>query len=341
MTVKEIAGLAGVSIGTVDRVIHRRGRVSPATLARVQKIIDQYEFTPNPLAGGLKRNRAYRFAALLPKRNQDAGYWGQAIQGILEGAGEVAPLGVETEICEYDRYNPQEFQILSDAILKKKPDGLIVPPIRPEKIRVFINKIQDLGIPYVFFDADIPDMNPLCRIGQDPVKGGYLAGRLMRLFAGTITKPVGILDAHGEDYHITQRRDGFVRYAREYNFPVIVKEYSDFRGTEISKTEILLFLKENTGIAGLFITNCMIHRASAALKFCAARRELLLVGYDLIPENKRLLKDGLIDAIISQRSAEQGREALRYLYQFVVLKQHVPPKVEIPLDVYIRENVPD
>ncbi|MDR0388347.1 MAG: LacI family DNA-binding transcriptional regulator [Treponema sp.] len=340
MTVKEIAGLAGVSIGTVDRVIHRRGRVSPATSARVQKIIDQYEFIPNPLAGSLKRNRAYRFAALLPKRNQDAGYWGQALQGILEGAGEIAPLGVETEIFEYDRYNSREFQTLSGAILEKKPDGLIVPPVRPEKTRLFINTIQEMGIPYIFFDADIPDMNPLCRIGQDPFKGGYLAGRLIRLFAGTITDPVGVLDAHGEDYHITRRRDGFVKYAREYKFPVIVKEYSDLRGTEISKEEIILFLKKNTDLAGLFITNCMVYRASAALESRKGRRKLFLVGYDLIPRNKRLLRDGLVDAIISQRPAEQGREALRYLYQFVVLKQNIPPRVEIPLDVYIRENVP-
>ncbi|MDR2741016.1 MAG: LacI family DNA-binding transcriptional regulator [Treponema sp.] len=339
MTVKEIAGLAGVSIGTVDRVIHRRGRVAPATLVRVQKIIDQYEFIPNPLAGSLKRNRAYRFIALLPKRNQDAGYWSQALHGILEGAEEIAPLGVETEILEYDRYNPREFQVLSDAVLEKKPDGLIFPPIRPEKTRVFINKIQDMGIPYIFFDADIPDMNPLCRIGQDPFKGGYLAGRLMRLFAGTITDPVGILDAHGEDYHITRRRDGFVQYAQEYKFPVIVKEYSDFRGTEISKEEIVFFMKKNTDIAGLFITNCMVHRASAALKSFKGRRKLILVGYDLISKNRRFLKDGDIDAIISQRPAEQGREAVRYLYQFVVLKKNIQPKVKIPLDVYIKENV--
>jgi LacI family transcriptional regulator len=340
MTVKEIAVLAGVSIGTVDRVIHRRGRVSPATSARVQKIIDQYDFIPNPLAGSLRRNKAYRFAALLPKRNQDAGYWGQALQGILEGAGEISPLGAEMEIFEYDRYNSGEFQTLSDAILEKKPDGLIVPPVRPEKTRTFITKIQDRGIPYIFFDADIPDMNPLCRIGQDPFKGGYLAGRLMHLFAGTVTDPVGILDAHGEDYHITRRRDGFVQYAREYKFPVIVKEYSDFMGTEISKEEIVLFLKNNTALAGLFITNCMIHRASAALESYTDRRRFLLVGYDLIPRNKRLLRDGLIDAIISQRPAEQGREAIRYLYQFVVLKKSIPPKVEIPLDVYIKENIP-
>ena len=39
MTITEIAKLAGVSIGTVDRVIHKRGRVSPKTVARVEEII--------------------------------------------------------------------------------------------------------------------------------------------------------------------------------------------------------------------------------------------------------------------------------------------------------------
>jgi LacI family transcriptional regulator len=50
MTVHEIATLAGVSIGTVDRVLHKRGRVSEATRARVEARIEQYQFTPNPIA---------------------------------------------------------------------------------------------------------------------------------------------------------------------------------------------------------------------------------------------------------------------------------------------------
>jgi len=42
MTVHEIAALAGVSIGTVDRVLHKRGRVSAATKAKIEAIIEQY-----------------------------------------------------------------------------------------------------------------------------------------------------------------------------------------------------------------------------------------------------------------------------------------------------------
>ncbi|MDR3167452.1 MAG: helix-turn-helix domain-containing protein, partial [Treponema sp.] len=49
MTVKEIAALAGVSVGTVDRVIYHRGRVAAETKDRIEAIIEQYQFTPNPI----------------------------------------------------------------------------------------------------------------------------------------------------------------------------------------------------------------------------------------------------------------------------------------------------
>jgi LacI family transcriptional regulator len=65
-----------------------------------------------------------------------------------------------------------------------------------------------------------------------------------------------------------------------------------------------------------------------------------LIGYDLIPDNRRLLLEGRIDAIISQRPEEQGREALLTLFRSVVLEQEVESRREIPLDVYIRENTP-
>jgi LacI family transcriptional regulator len=68
MTVKEIAGLAGVSIGTVGRVLYRRGRVSGETKAKVEAIIEKYQFTPKPIVHRLKRNRAYHFCALIPRQ---------------------------------------------------------------------------------------------------------------------------------------------------------------------------------------------------------------------------------------------------------------------------------
>ncbi|MDR0642867.1 MAG: LacI family DNA-binding transcriptional regulator [Treponema sp.] len=340
MTVKEIAGLAGVSIGTVDRVLYRRGRVSGETRARVEAIIEQYQFTPNPIARRLKRNRAYHFCALIPQREQDSGYWGQALEGIQSGAGEIAPLGIETEVVEFNRYNPRSFRAAAASVLEKNPEGIIFPPIMPNETRRFIAAVEDKHIPYVFFDADIPGTAPLCVIGQDSLRGGYLAGRLMHLFAGTITGSAAVLDIHGEDYHITRRRDGFLKYAREHHFAAVVREYSDFKGTELSKEDIRLFLREYPDLQGIFITNSSAHRIVETVKHIRKRRNFFIIAYDLIPNNHALLREGLIDAIISQRPEIQGRRALLDLYRHIVLGRRIAPKVEIPLDVYIKENAP-
>lgn len=360
VTVKEIAELAGVSIGTVDRVLYKRGRVSEATRVRIEAIIKQYQFTPNPIARRLKRNRSWQFTALMPRRDQDAGYWGQALAGIQKAGAEIAPLGVQTEIIEFDRYSQDEFQSAAASVLKQKPDGLIFPPIMPDRTKSFVDKIRQAGIPVIFFDADMPGFDPLCAIGQDSFRGGYLAGRLMHLFAGKIRAPVAILDAHGEDYHIIRRRAGFLRYAGEHRIPTLVQEYSGYKGTEISVREISLFLRENPGLTGIFITNCMAHRAAEAArkleKSLASKTEsntgfhksekrrfvqdLLIIGYDLIPNNRQFLRDGRINAIISQRPEDQGREALLSLYRSIVLEQAIPARIEIPLDIYFKENIP-
>jgi LacI family transcriptional regulator len=340
VNVKEIAALAGVSVGTVDRVIYRRGRVAAETRVRIEAIIEKYQFTPNPIARRLKRNRAYHFCAFLPRRDQDAGYWGQVLEGIQEGAGEISPLGVKTTVIEYDRYSDGEFCRAADSLLSEKPDGIILPPIMPEKIKTLITRIRADEIPCIFFDADLPGAEPLCVIGQDSFRGGYLAGRLMHLLAGNITSPVAVLDVHGEDYHITRRRDGFLRYAGEQGFSTVLREYSGYSEVELSADEIAIFLKENSAFAGMFITNCMAHRVAEAVKRQAGREPFILVGYDLIPRNRELLRCGGIDAIISQRPEEQGRQALLNLYRHIVLERHIPSKVEIPLDVYLRENIP-
>jgi LacI family transcriptional regulator len=337
MTVKEIALLAKVSAGTVDRVLYNRGRVSAATKGKIEAIIKKYQFSPNPIARQLKRNKAYCFCVFIPRREQDSGYWEQVLKGILETVEEIRSLGVEIEIFEFDRYNLDTFQKKAKTILRKRPDGVIFAPILPDKTMPFLIKLKEKQIPYVFFDTDIPSLEPLCVISQDFFKGGYLAGRLMRLFIKDITKPVGIWSLHGLGYHLQRRRDGFLKYAQEHNLSVVVKECSDI---DLPKKEILAFLNKNPDLAGIFVTNSMTHKIAEVV---ASRhtKDIAVIGYDLIPENRRLLQAGLIDAIISQRPEEQGRRALQSLYQHFMLNHEVPPYIEMPLDVFFKENLLD
>jgi len=59
--IKDIATLAGVSEGTVDRVLHNRGEVSEKSKAAVEKILEEINYSPNLLARSLASKKHYRF----------------------------------------------------------------------------------------------------------------------------------------------------------------------------------------------------------------------------------------------------------------------------------------
>lgn len=58
-TIKDIARMAGVSAGTVDRVLHNRGDVSEKSKEKVQKVLDEINYQPNVFAIGLAAKKKY------------------------------------------------------------------------------------------------------------------------------------------------------------------------------------------------------------------------------------------------------------------------------------------
>ena len=77
MTVTDIAKLANVSIATVDRVLHNRGRVAETTKKRIEQIIKDSGYQPDPLARHLKKRGKYKIGVVLPKLSTAYGYWEQ------------------------------------------------------------------------------------------------------------------------------------------------------------------------------------------------------------------------------------------------------------------------
>src|SRR3712207_6861134 len=65
--IKDIARLANVSVGTVDRVLHGRSGVSESSRKRVEEILKQLDYQPNMYASALASNKKYSFVCLLPK----------------------------------------------------------------------------------------------------------------------------------------------------------------------------------------------------------------------------------------------------------------------------------
>ena len=67
--------MAGVSIGTIDRVIHNRGEVAEKTRVKVQQYLKETNYSPNVMAQALKSKKRFHLVSLLPESSQENSFW--------------------------------------------------------------------------------------------------------------------------------------------------------------------------------------------------------------------------------------------------------------------------
>ena len=100
--IKDIASKAGVSVGTVDRVLHGRTGVSEASRQKVEEILRQLDYQPNMYASALASNKKYRFACLLPSHSEGE-YWVDVEQGMKQAVEKFSDFHVSVDIDYYDQ----------------------------------------------------------------------------------------------------------------------------------------------------------------------------------------------------------------------------------------------
>src|SRR5512145_1070430 len=89
VTIKDIASMAKVSIGTVDRVLHNRGEVNHETHNRVMSLVDELGYTPNLLAKSLALKKKFTIAVLIPSAGEDNPFWNKPLEGFLVAEKEL------------------------------------------------------------------------------------------------------------------------------------------------------------------------------------------------------------------------------------------------------------
>ena len=93
------------------------------------------------------------------------------------------------------------------------------------------------------------------------------------------------------------------------------------------------------GLGGVFVTNSSTHQIADYLLSRRLNRRIHVIGYDLVDENIRLLREGAIDFLISQRPGRQGYLGILALYRHVVLNEAVERTNMMPIDIITRENL--
>lgn len=336
MTIPEIAKLANVSIGTVDRVLHQRGRVAPETIEKILAIVHDYGYQPNTYARNLKLSKTFHIGVLLPKLHSEYGYWNLIYEGVLKAAKELSPLSVSIDLAEFDRAKPETFLESGEKLFLKNPDALLFPPVLPEASRIFIDNHKNVD--YAFIDSPLPDTNPVASVVQDPFRGGYLAARMMHLLSpqkGTYLT----IQTHTSAYNSAERSRGFRCYfEKKEGFKVVelVMDLIEEGGDLIENT-----YRQHSDIRGIFVVNDAVHRVANFISLIGRKSQTVLIGYDLIEQNRKAMLEGKVDCLLSQRPDFQGYTAIYQLYRKNMLGQVSEVTIDLPIDIILRENLQD
>jgi LacI family transcriptional regulator len=341
--IKDIARLAGVSAGTVDRVLHNRGEVSEKTRNRILAIIRNSDYQPDLLASTLAAKKGFRLAALIPGGTADNQFWNYPLKGIEEGLREIMHFGVSLEKYCFNFFDRDEFLHQAARMLDNDPQGVIIAPVFTPEATELLNDLGEKNIPAVLINANICTGSCLAFIGQDSIQSGMVAGRIMHYGTGDDADIliVNFMRDNGRQDHILKREEGFRKYFRD----VCGRADANLRQLNIDEKpgnnpeKLLQDAIDSSGRPpkGIFVTNSKVFRVARFLEKIPGK--IILIGYDLLDENKYFLRKGTIDFLISQKPQEQGYKSIMTLYHHLVLKKEVEKNQYLPIDIITRENL--
>jgi LacI family transcriptional regulator len=340
--IKDIAALASVSTGTVDRVLHNRGEVAEVTRKHILEIVKDMGYTPNLVAKSLALKKTYRIAALIPEARNDNPYWEKPRNGIYKASSEIKDFNTNVEVHTFDLRSEDSFMKSFEKVLKSEPDGIIFNPTFFNPSKFVIKRCDQLEIPYIFIDINLDNCNNLAYYGQDTLQSGYLAAKLMDYSLSNKSEVLILKLIHhsGSNHHLIQREQGFLNYfneQRKASFNILSQEIE--LKNEGQLFEVLSrYYNHATDPKGVFVTNSRVYKVAAYLEKNNIHGTVL-IGYDVIKENIRFLEKGFIQFLIGQNPEEQGYRSVLDMFNFLLMKKPVNKINFSPMDVILKENI--
>ncbi len=344
LRIKDIAELAGVSEGTVDRVLHNRGDVSQKSHDAVNKVLDELNYSPNLLARSLASKKLYTFLYIIPE-HKTSDYWEIVENGFAQAAADYSHYNVKIEKLYFSQFDLNSFIEVAKKAIKILPDAVFLAPIFKNESLSFSKQLSELKIPLSFIDSMIPEAEFSTYYGQDSFQSGYLAAKML---LGALPQQSQVLVIRTQrkgsvSNQTIARYNGFVQYISDHNienqYDIINIEFSN--SDEVANREVFeQCIAKNKNIKAAITFNSKVHRL-AKLLVDLEQENLRIIGYDLLKQNVEYLKSGVINLLIAQRPDKQSYSTVRDMCKQLIYKQEVKKINYMPIDILMKENIDD
>lgn len=335
VTLKEIADIAGVSRGTVDRALHGRGRVRPEIAQKILQIAEEMGYRPNRMGRALAMARKnIRIGVIV--QSCETPFMKMVLDGIAHAKNELHELGAELLVIELESVNVEHFLDAIDQLLEQGVQAMALLPTDDESLRIRINDlIERQNMPIITFNSDIVGTKRMCFVGQDSYRSGQACAGLMALAMRNGGK-VFPITGHLTKFASKQRVNGFLdECSAHYPQMHLLPLQTCFDNDEYAYEITLHALQANDDLTGIFTASYGQNGVCQALLDCNRKAEICHITYDLTPANREHLINGNIDIVIGQGAFQQGYRPSILLYNYL-LSDTQPENEYLYTDILIK-----
>lgn len=336
-TIKEIAELAGVSRGTVDRVLNNRGAVNPRTARKILEIAQALDYKPNKagiVLAAQKKN--LKIGVILFDTGNP--FFDDVLEGVNQKSQELGGYNCSVLVTRVGFDLTAQLDAM-DEMVSQGVSGIVLSPYNDPLICDKINELDSRGIPVITTNTDIENSGRLAYVGCNFYRSGETAAGLMHLIAGNEVY-AGIVTGSSKVLCHTDRIAGF-RDRIESHYPGIrivgTIENSDDEFESYDRT--LVLLREHPEINALYFAAGGVYGGCRAV-LAAGRKDITIISCDKVSTTRDMVLQGVIAATICQQPLIQGTKPLDLLFSCLTTGEKPEKEYHYTtVDIRIRENI--
>lgn len=337
-TIKEIAELAGVSRGTVDRVLNNRGSVNPLTAEKILEIAKALEYKPNR-AGMVLAAQKKKLKLGVILFSADNPFFEDVLMGVQKKAAELSGYNCSV-IVKQVHFNINEQLQALEELEAEEVSGIAMAPCNHISITNRINDLFEKGIPVVTLNTDIKGSKRIAYVGSNYTHSGETAAGLMHLMT-TGEVNLGIISGSPDILCHTERIAGFQKAVNNQYTNIKIVETIENNDDDIESFEKTTdLLKRHPKINALFFAAGGVYGGCRAVLSAGLAGKLRIITFDKVPTTKALIEEGVIAATICQQPRLQGEKPLDILFSYLSTGE-LPAKEYhyVAVDIRIKENL--
>ncbi len=316
MTIKEIARLCGVSRGTVDRVLNKRGKVKPETEALILKTIEEMGYTKNFVGKALSTKRCAPVIGVV-LCSEGNPFFDDVIAGFYKAQNDLQDYGVSMLLRTMYGHDVASQLLLIEGLVNSI-SALVIQPINDKRIAARLKTLLDQGIPVVAVNTDIDSNARSCYVGSDYERGGAVAAGMTALITDGKAK-LGIIKGVDTLMGHVLRMKGFEDHLRSIcpEIEWIAAENAN-DDPEQAYFKTCKMLTDHPQIDTIFVVAAGVKDVCRGVIDKGRQHDLRIIAYDDVPSTREMIQKGLVRAVVCQQPVEQGYRSFTAAFDMIL-----------------------